>query len=930
MLINLSSINQPDHAKFSNYFNETMRIPKDAVLCLVKGQVSQDDSGKSLIIIANTSLCIKWDSYNQQQFFLNPGEDTTYTPEAFVNYILTLVPDNTCPGYGQRFLIRNDGDDTILSFIIYRNPVGQFFPDVMNHVYGNNNYKRFYIGDCKDGGGGNLALPTTGPGNTGAGTLQTQFGRSTLPLNTAGMTVSIWDPAYLPPLTMPNRFANQLSVTDGNNSFTRFILGRGNIDEARIDCGRCVMEDANTATIGPYLTSETIQNPAAQGDHNFALRFRGTGVLELDGYDNEQETMARTLIAQQNPGDMITISFGEIDPQYVDPLESHIYHPVIQTNYNAGLTHWCSLRGQNNFYYNNAAGIVLPVPLDQFYLDNFTKDSGHMTQRMNDSGFFNNGYTGPKRTAGYSLDGGANTTEPATGCAFICDPNSTTPQAIVGRISPTAYDTNRDMKHLYRYVLTTNNGPVAPNHKGIFKISDTPFPLTNPWAISMNIGPSNDAQQRPAGSDNIQSWFCNDTNPIITFYIDQAATTAGYDVRVRQSDGQFKTCVLADPAGQRIPTLLSTYFLNIIYDGNLQSLAIPRRMKICVGNYNTGTVYTGFITLDADLEDLKNIGGILPTNNAADYTNWASGYFNDFRFYERSAIDPPPTGPTFGDGRPALTNQWCQTLLDKIWTIYRDPTSTNWENNIGDNDVFFGVNNQVTLFPRAPITGQLLSTYTNNTPPNPLVSNTLGITMNAHATSSFDTNWFDFLNLASPNCLRLPIANQYTTNLASGYTGVEKGLVNTLGLQEDLDFFLPPPDADDNVVEQPTVRAAFGVDNPIINLSANLEDVALDHDVMNVEITNLPHLSYNGANHQVDKTIYQIPAVGVDRVNVDNIDVIEVTPPNKVWIDLNNTSEIPINKLDVQISDKLGKKIENLKPSTNISLEIQSKNNVSL
>ena len=55
---------------------------------------------------------------------------------------------------------------------------------------------------------------------------------------------------------------------------------------------------------------------------------------------------------------------------------------------------------------------------------------------------------------------------------------------------------------------------------------------------------------------------------------------------------------------------------------------------------------------------------------------------------------------------------------------------------------------------------------------------------------------------------------------------------------------------------------------------------------------------------------------------IGNQEVIEVVPPSKVWIPLNNPGSMPINRLDVQISQIDGRKATLFK-DTNVSLQLE-------
>ena len=63
---------------------------------------------------------------------------------------------------------------------------------------------------------------------------------------------------------------------------------------------------------------------------------------------------------------------------------------------------------------------------------------------------------------------------------------------------------------------------------------------------------------------------------------------------------------------------------------------------------------------------------------------------------------------------------------------------------------------------------------------------------------------------------------------------------------------------------------------------------------------------------------------------IDNLEILEVIPATKVWLELNNPGEIPLNRLDVQLSDVFGKKLNELNYSqpTNIVLEIKNNDDI--
>ncbi len=71
MLINLSSLNEPDPAKFKNDFSDSMVIPKMSYICLVKAQIIRIKETKQIVIPPNTTLYFRWMAYDVSSIVLN-------------------------------------------------------------------------------------------------------------------------------------------------------------------------------------------------------------------------------------------------------------------------------------------------------------------------------------------------------------------------------------------------------------------------------------------------------------------------------------------------------------------------------------------------------------------------------------------------------------------------------------------------------------------------------------------------------------------------------------------------------------------------------------------------------------------------------------------------------------------------------------------
>ena len=161
------------------------------------------------------------------------------------------------------------------------------------------------------------------------------------------------------------------------------------------------------------------------------------------------------------------------------------------------------------------------------------------------------------------------------------------------------------------------------------------------------------------------------------------------------------------------------------------------------------------------------------------------------------------------------------------------------------------------------------------------------------------------------------------------YADIGQGLVETdtptgRGIADALDFINPDPDPAGNLIQIPRVLAPnpTAPDDWTSKITADADVSLVDNEAMNVEITNLTHRTLNGANKSYDKTIYQIPTIAFTS-EIGNQEIVEFSPPSKVWIPLDNAMEIPLNKLDVLIATVDGKKVETLSQETNISIQIE-------
>jgi len=170
---------------------------------------------------------------------------------------------------------------------------------------------------------------------------------------------------------------------------------------------------------------------------------------------------------------------------------------------------------------------------------------------------------------------------------------------------------------------------------------------------------------------------------------------------------------------------------------------------------------------------------------------------------------------------------------------------------------------------------------------------------------------------------------------------------------EDLDYWLYSNGNQRFADGEPTGLAhglAWGLQSALTNIEATLEfeidGTATDYQMLqytgigpyinnteifsnHIQITNLPIQSANGVRSTQNKTIYNIPVFQDDQ-NQNVVDGLitnsyAFTPPNLIWVDLNNYQEIDLNKIDILITDDNNEEQESLSGKTDLTLIFRQK-----
>ncbi len=107
----------------------------------------------------------------------------------------------------------------------------------------------------------------------------------------------------------------------------------------------------------------------------------------------------------------------------------------------------------------------------------------------------------------------------------------------------------------------------------------------------------------------------------------------------------------------------------------------------------------------------------------------------------------------------------------------------------------------------------------------------------------------------------------------------------------------------------------------------NQDGSTIEH-VYNVEIDNLPQRTYQGGSHTSSKSVYEIPLNNANlRTEGDN-ELVGFIPPTKIWHPLNNGGPIPLNHIEVKITDDIGREVTNLRGPTHVNLEIKTREEI--
>ena len=416
--------------------------------------------------------------------------------------------------------------------------------------------------------------------------------------------------------------------------------------------------------------------------------------------------------------------------------------------------------------------------------------------------------------------------------------------------------------------------------------------------------------------------------------LNQAATAlpGGWDIRMTDEDGNTYTNVLTDGAGNRVNFRGSNNVTGYTYNFMVRWYGTSvNTFQITVLEYVSGGGITTY-DMPATLTIANNsyprgwntFGGINPVADAVqeDYNDYSPlSYWGNMKIYQKSikSLLTPNTEGEWDNECAALSN---------YFTYIPTYVGTNfWFNSqipaqIPDGLEFYPHATSNQILPNA--TQQIGNeAYWNVGCPDSTTNTGVIIEREDTGVVPHDVNAPIINNLWIPPCQFSPDSARNATLANFAYAGQGEGMVELDNAELVFDFTDPEPDQYNNIVQVPQLVRNGGLNNPTSRIMTEAEDSLVTNEAMNIEITNLTHRTMNGTNKSMDKTIYQMPMI-TDTEEIGNQEIVEVTPPSKVWIPLNNPGSIPLNKLDVQISNIQGQKITTLFPDTNISIQVEN------
>ena len=973
MLINLSSLNEPDPARFHNDFFDSIVIKKNSFICLVKAQIIRTKEQKQVTIPPDTVMYVRWTSYDISQLTLNPAgtENLILTMTGLVNYINSRWATMGFPaGYVLEALVEDavgDGNDEKieLKFIatVFEEGVVDFrWKEEVYADHGGNNYFTVKYGQCYDSNNALIAFP---PG-TAVPEDDIQYFFSQAATWACG---AIWDAVTRTPNdNQLNKNAFNLLTTEilsptRLNGYTpmNYYINQPN-SKINISFGVSTTNDNAIPEYltGPYVGNNNFDPQETTKSNILSLEYEGAqGTLQAKVFNDELGQFEINSV-DYRPGDYFEVyslvdhegAIDLIDPQRAFYMNvNHYKSSGLVLAYQGNLGSINDRPGNGNYFLSS--NTVQPDTKDSMNNMSYAFDGDHLRdnyykkdstnleefliQWHNDfEGWQSNAVIGGRVKIG--RDG--QTFTGGIGSGWVYNQSLGRPHTKQFLL---AYEDGQSDLAQWRYApaaqgFSNLDGAIRANGSTIeipstYLLTTLPFSCEAPTLLCASFMFNKLAETMiPANLDaNIRTVIGGNNNRVLQLFLNQS-NAAGFDYELTLSSGAAVNGTLLDAGGNRINIRSSdnndgyTYNTCLRYFGDVIKsfrLEISECYK-AVGAPAVHTLYTTVTTTIAGpIASYNSIGGINPLEDVTltNYNDYSPlTYISNIRIFQSNLR----ADNTQGWGEEILAVQGAMSIAPSYAEVNRWFTQRP--------GAFPPL---IDFYPNA--TNEFIVPTVQQGTQDPY--NNVGFPNSAQNVGVFLSKPDSVapLDLTSPiiNNLFIP-ANQIMrdsrrvkTLPTDAYADIGQGLVETdtpvgKGIADVLDFINPDPDPAGNLIQIPRVLAPnpTAPDDWTSKITADADVSLVDNEAMNVEITNLTHRTLNGANKSYDKTIYQIPTIAFTS-EIGNQEIVEFSPPSKVWIPLDNAMEIPLNKLDVLIATVDGKKVETLSQETNISIQIE-------
>jgi len=987
MLINLSSENEVDPAKFTNNFNEIIEIKPNSYICLVKGSVIRLKNQKSVSIPPDTDIFIRYTCYDIARLRLNPGGAD--------NVVLTI--DELIADINSRFAevgfaytksfravprISADGDNALdLIFYHQQLPVDLNFT-LEAEVYGSDNARITKFGEVLANG---AALPF--PANNGGAGASISFINSEA---TAWALSPIWNTDYRTTNTNQangNSFGLLVDpharIHLNNNGYSPFqwFINQPNT-EFKIQLGSTTSNDNVPSQIvtGPISGTNQGDNPTGKQKIGGITFEQQQGQFRVEILDRSTDNFELIGPIDYNPGDLFEYFLRENDALPVD-FEHCFYQNLVhyRTNglvfaYNGNLATNAQRPGNNNYFLSNN---VTQPQSNATELSNmsYPYSNKHLTDKYlkQNPGFLNefanqwiedfkvdqtnyisgNACIGIRGMNGFDSRLFGNNNYEATGSGWVYNQSLGRPAT---KQFTSAFAEDGGIFTQYRFATGVQG---FNNRDGTQRANGSQIEIPNAYRLNTTGGiipkcPTliawsatfDDAAETmiPAALDpNLRTLVGNDTGRMFEIQLNQGNTAlpGGWDFRITDSAGGTVTNILVDAGGNRINFRSSTNAAGFTYNfilryygpnHNFFRLTVEETQITGTGRTMTTTQFQNQgpiqgLAPNQHLATINCFGGRNPLTDANNMTNYNDysplTYFCNIRIYQLSTRA----------GQDASTLDLQAEALTRYFNqhpTYDDATDTFWIKNtdtLRPDRIDFYPNSTNEFI--APTNAMGTNENYNVTGISNSRENVGIIIQKTDAEAPVDPNAPIINSIYIPGNQILNNGRRFTDLPAEDYEGSGEGAVSLQDIEPILDFFNPVPDANNNIIQNPDFVNSNGQANPTSRIQTEADQVIVDPQAMNIEVTNLTHSCLNGTNKSNDKTIYQLPMIS-DTEEIGNNEIVEFTPPSKVWLPLNNPGPIYLNKMDIQISNTDGTKVSNdiLSHDTLVTVQIENDKNL--